>query len=288
MAVAVRRVRVWFVALVLVAAGAGGASAGVLGGRQADAAAPSPYLSPGISPPGANDWHCRSDAKHPYPVVLVHGTFGDMTVSWNSLAPKLAGLGYCVYALDYGQRGTGPIPASAKQLGAFVDRVLSATGARKVLIVGHSQGGMMPRYWMRFLGGAAKTAGLVGLSPSNHGTRMPLTPLVGGLGCEACLEQIAGSQFLQHLNAGGDTLPAIRYTVIETFYDEVVMPYTSEFLHGSDVTNVVLQSACPFDPTDHVGIIYDPVALQWVVNALAHGGRADPRFAPSCSALPGA
>ena len=41
-------------------------------------------------------------------------------------------------------------------------------------MVGHSQGGMMPRYYIKFLGGADKVDDLVGLAPSNHGTSNPL------------------------------------------------------------------------------------------------------------------
>ena len=37
-------------------------------------------------------------------------------------------------------------------------------------MVGHSQGGMMPRYYIKFLGGAEVVDDLVGLAPSNHGT----------------------------------------------------------------------------------------------------------------------
>jgi triacylglycerol esterase/lipase EstA (alpha/beta hydrolase family) len=57
-------------------------------------------LHPGSSPPGSNDWSCRPTAAHPYPVVLVHGTFGNMTDSWQALSPLLANNGYCVFALD--------------------------------------------------------------------------------------------------------------------------------------------------------------------------------------------
>ena len=39
-------------------------------------------------------------------------------------------------------------------------------------MVGHSQGGMMPRYYLKNLGGAAEVHTLVGLSPSNHGTTL--------------------------------------------------------------------------------------------------------------------
>ncbi len=48
-------------------------------------------------------------------------------------------------------------------------------------MVGHSQGGMMPRYYMKFLGGAAKVNKLVGLVPSNHGTSLSGLVQLGSL-----------------------------------------------------------------------------------------------------------
>jgi hypothetical protein len=60
------------------------------------------FQPPGIPPAGANNPACKPAAAHPCPVILVHGTFGDMTVSWNSLAPALQSRGFCVWALDYG------------------------------------------------------------------------------------------------------------------------------------------------------------------------------------------
>src|SRR3954451_20304075 len=139
------------------------------------------HTSPTASPPGANDWTCKPTAAHPFPVVLVHGTFADMSDSWQALSPLLKNNGYCVFALNYGSYagsgavgiyGTGDIPNSAAELSAFVNKVLSATGAAEVDLVGHSQGGMMPRYYLKNLGGAAKVRALVGLSPSNHGTTL--------------------------------------------------------------------------------------------------------------------
>ncbi|GAA2932476.1 hypothetical protein GCM10020221_30310 [Streptomyces thioluteus] len=61
---------------------------------------------------------------------------------------------------------------SAEQLSAYVDRVRAATGAGKVDLVGHSQGGMMPRYYLDFLGGGPKVNSLTGLAPSSHGTTL--------------------------------------------------------------------------------------------------------------------
>ncbi|WP_406836642.1 esterase/lipase family protein [Streptomyces sp. AHU1] len=235
---------------------------------------------------GWNNYSCKPSAAHPRPVVLVHGTFGNSVDNWLALAPYLTSRGYCVFSLDYGQLpgvplfyGLGPIDKSAAQLQVFVDKVLAATGAAKADLVGHSQGGMMPRYYLKFLGGAAKVNALVGLAPDNHGTTLNgLTKLLPYFpGAEDLLtaatpglaDQIAGSAFLTKLNAGGDTVPGVHYTVIATKYDEVVTPYQSGFLSGSDVHNVLLQNLCGLDLSEHVAIgIFDRIAYHEVANAL--------------------
>jgi triacylglycerol esterase/lipase EstA (alpha/beta hydrolase family) len=252
------------------------------------------------APAGANDWSCHPSAAHPQPVVLVHGTVENMTYNWFTLAPLLHNAGYCVYAFNYGQEpgvhiglpgsaepgGVAPIAESARQLATFVDQVRAASGSATVDIVGHSQGGMMPRYYLKFLGGASKVDQLIGLAPSNHGTTadglaaLPGVPalLVAGLG-PSVHDQLVGSDFLTTLNSGGDTVPGVRYTVIETHYDEVVTPYTSAFLTGPDVTDIDLQRQCPLDTSDHLGISFDANALRDVLNAL------DPAHArtPTCT-----
>ena len=244
-------------------------------------ASPAGAQAPGVSPPGANDFSCRSTA-HPEPVILVHGTFGDMTVSWNLFSPALKAKGYCVFALDLVNRGMAPMDQSADKLAAFIDEVRTRTGAARVSLVGHSQGGMLPRYVAKFRGKLGVIDDIVGLAPSSHGTTNPLAPPLG-LSCPACAEQAAGSPFMTRLNAPPEAPPPISYTVLSTRYDEVVTPYTSQALAGPTVTNVVLQRRCPEDVTDHVGIIYDPVALQWTLDALGRPGPADPAFQPVCS-----
>jgi triacylglycerol lipase len=215
--------------------------------------------------------------------VLVPGTYGD--TSWQLIAPQLAQRGYCVYTFTYGNHETGDITTSAQELASWVKSLLARTGASRVSIVGHSQGGMMPRYYIEFLGGASKVDKLVALAPSNHGTLNPAA--FGGAltGCVACAQQTTGSAFLTKLNAGDETPPPVDYTVIETIYDEVVIPYTSAFLTGptSNVTNITLQQDCPSDLVGHLGLPTNPVAMQWVENALAtKNGPASPNFVPTC------
>jgi triacylglycerol esterase/lipase EstA (alpha/beta hydrolase family) len=253
-------------------------------------------LNPGGTPAGANV-PCTPSAAHPRPVVLVNGTFANQIISWNAFSPLLKNNGYCVYTFNYGgplilgQIGSyGPVAASAGELKAKVDQVLAATGASKVDIVGWSQGGMMPRYYLKNLGGAAKTNALIGLSPSNHGTTLDgLATLAGFIpgaldlvaaGCPACRDQVAGSPFLTALNAGGDTVPGVKYTVIQTRFDEVVTPYTSAFLTGSNVTNILIQNKCILDLGDHISMPYDHVVGREVLNAL------DPAHASSTLCTP--
>jgi triacylglycerol esterase/lipase EstA (alpha/beta hydrolase family) len=244
-------------------------------------------------PPGAN-LPCQPTAAHPEPVILVHGTFENMFNNWQAMAPALKNAGYCVYAFNYGSYngsgllgiyGVGQIERSAQQLATEVDAVLAQTGASKVDLVGHSQGGMMPRYYLKNID-ASKVDDLVGLSPSNHGTTNPFaTPVAGP--CPACAQQAAGSSFITQLNAGDETPGSVDYTNIATRYDEVLTPYTSAFLSadGNQVTNVTLQDDCPSDTSDHLRTPYDPPAIQITLNALGRSGPADPSFRPACVTL---
>jgi hypothetical protein len=249
---------------------------------------------------GANN-NCKPSSAHPYPVVLVHATLADEGSNWVTLAPLLANEGYCVYAFNYGETlaslpiiplitagridGLGHIEKSAEELSSFVTKVLSKTKASKVDLVGHSQGGMMPNYYIKFLGGASKVNELIGLAPSNHGTTLSgLTTLlekfpfaseiVGGLleflGAPALPEQEESSAFIKKLFGSGEpVVSGVRYVVIETEHDEVVTPYAHAFLSGSNVTNITIQSQCPKDPVAHIGMFDDSPALQNVLNQLS-------------------
>ncbi|HTW41757.1 MAG TPA: alpha/beta fold hydrolase [Solirubrobacteraceae bacterium] len=260
---------------------------------------------------GANNG-CKPSSAHPYPVVLVHATLADEGSNWVTLAPLLANEGYCVYAFNYGATiaslevwpfigpridGIGHIEKSAEELSSFVNNVLSKTKAAKVDLVGHSQGGMMPNYYIKLLGGASKVNELIGLAPSNHGTTLDgittlvekfpfaaeiINGLIEFLGAPALAEQEENSAFIKKLFGSGEPVASgVKYVVIETEHDEVVTPYTHAFLSGSNVTNILIQEQCPSDPVAHIGMFDDSPSLQNVVNQLSSS--PNPSFKASCS-----
>jgi hypothetical protein len=260
---------------------------------------------------GANN-NCKPSSAHPYPVVLVHATLADEGSNWVTLAPLLANEGYCVYAFNYGATlaslevwpfigpridALGHIERSAEELSSFVNTVLSKTKASKVDLVGHSQGGMMPNYYIKLLGGASKVNELIGLAPSNHGTTLDgLTKLVEEfpfaseivsgllefLGAPSLPEQEESSAFVKKLFGSGEPVVAgVKYVVIETEHDEVVTPYTHAFLSGSGVTDILIQSQCPSDPVAHIGMFDDSPSLQNVLNQLS--ANPNPSFKASCT-----
>ncbi|WP_410647698.1 esterase/lipase family protein [Amycolatopsis sp. cmx-4-54] len=259
------------------------------------AALPAQAANPGGPPPGSNDFDCRPSAAHPNPVVLTHGLGANQTVNWQTFAPLLKNKGYCVFSLTYGIPGKPlpvyqpggllPMEQSAKELSAFVDKVLGATGASEVDLLGHSEGTLMPSYYVKFLGGASKVDKYVSLTPLWDGTTLlgasHLYALAAALGlapgfngildpaCGSCRQFLRGSEFLTKLRSGNGVFqPGVTYTNIMTRYDEAVIPYTSGMGKGPNVKNIVLQDGCVLDLAEHAGVAADKNAAGHVLNAL--------------------
>ncbi|RDI65381.1 esterase/lipase family protein [Nocardia pseudobrasiliensis] len=260
--------------------------------------------NPDVAPQGSNDWNCKPDAAHPRPVVLVHGTWASAFGAYSYMSPQLAEAGYCVFTFNYGRANapgdglvqpsigaTGYIEDSGKQLAAFVDRVLATTGADQVDMIGHSQGGVVARQYLKFDGGSnsggSKVRHLITFGATNHGTTLsglgnllaivkartgtdltaPTEDLIGHAG----IQQLVGSSVLRKLNAGGDTVPGVDYTIVADALDEVSTPAPRTFLTagpGATVHNRTLQDGCALDTSDHNSMLYSPRAVSIALHAL--------------------
>ena len=235
----------------------------------------------GQYPKGMNDFSCTSEKN---PVILIPGTQTNIYNDFAKMAPALMNAGYCVYGFNH---NPGTIPAtqfagditdSSRALGLVVDRVLQETGAQKVTLVGHSQGGgVMPIYYINNLGGDTKVDHLIGLAPSNHGTTVGgmfkaneltdgLVELFAGV---AGRQQLVGSDLMNEVyNNGPVTRPGVKYTMIASKTDQTVTPYTNSFIDEPGVTNITVQDEHPGFVSDHNNMTYYEQVIDLTLRAL--------------------
>jgi len=252
---------------------------------------------------GFDNWACKPSAAHPNPLVLLHGLGGNGPGNYSFLGPYLAAKGYCAFTLTYGQAtpvipvgGTVSLTQSSAEIEAFIDQVRQSTGAAKVDIVGHSEGGFQSIYGPKVRGYAAKVGKVVALAPPTHGTTfgglvsvgdyLGLRPLVDQVlrefGCPACDEIIVGGSAVNSLTTGPIAQPGVKYTVIASRFDALVTPHETSFIREPGVQNEFVQDTCPADPVGHVGLAFDPTVAQLVANALdpTHATRVSCAFGP--------
>jgi len=245
-----------------------------------------------------NETSCRPTASHPDPVVFLHGLGATYYEDINFLQSDVAAQGYCTFSATYGAYpgfpyvgGLRPIPESAAEIRATIETVLAETGAAKVDIVGHSEGGFQSLYVAKTQGIAAHVDRVVAIAPPAHGTtfaglynlayvfggaeRQQVGEALDAFGCPACNELGTGGSAVATLDSGPIAQPGVAYTVITSRYDELVTPTETAFVREPGVVNEYVQDTCPFDPVGHIGEAYDLNVWHLVQNALdpahAHG-----------------
>jgi triacylglycerol esterase/lipase EstA (alpha/beta hydrolase family) len=258
---------------------------------------------------GYDNPSCQPSAAHPSPVVLLHGLGGNGPGNVGPIALQLAAAGYCTFDLTYGEEAPGipvgglvDVDQSAQQIKAFIEQVRTETGAAKVDIIGHSEGGFQSLYVPKELGIASEVDKVVALAPPTHGTsfaglvsvantlqlRQLVDQVLKQFGCPACDQLITGGSGVVKLDTGPIAQPGIDYTVIASRSDELVTPHQSAttaetaFIDEPGVTNEYVQDACPFDPVGHIGLAYDLDVENMIANALdpAHAGPVTCSFGP--------
>jgi pimeloyl-ACP methyl ester carboxylesterase len=259
----------------------------------------------GTSAGGNNDSDCIPAAAHPDPVVILHGLGATYYEDLNLLQNYLSVRGYCTYSATYGNfpgfpyvGGLRPIADSAAEIRAFILEVLAKTGAAKVDIVGHSEGGFQSLYVTKTQGIADRIDTVVSIAPPTHGTtfgglvnlaylfgiRSQVSQVLQKFGCPACDNLITDGSAVKTLTTGPIAQPGVTYHVITSRYDELVTPTSTAFVKEPGVRNSYVQDLCPLDPVGHLNEAYDLNVWKMVTNAL------DPANAKkfTCSAgLPG-
>jgi triacylglycerol esterase/lipase EstA (alpha/beta hydrolase family) len=228
---------------------------------------------------------CQPDVRNArrQPVLLIPGTTltpaAEYSWSWQPALDQLT-IPYCDVVLPDSALGDIQI---ASEYVVYAIRQMHRMSGRRVDLLGHSQGGMIGRWALRFWPGLRERVNdVVGLAPSNHGTVD--SQAICTASCPAAFwQQAANSRFTAALNSGAETFAPVDYTSVYTHLDEVVVPNSDETgsssLHtgNGDIVNVALQDVCPANVSEHLAIgTYDPVAYALAVDALTHPGPADP------------
>ncbi len=106
------------------------------------------------------------------PVVCLHGTVANGG-NWAALAQLLLARGRVVVTPTYGERGTAPLADNRAEVTRIVRRTLELTGADRVDLVGHSQGGLLAGLVVADVLDDDIVRRVICLSGTHRGVRMP-------------------------------------------------------------------------------------------------------------------
>ncbi len=218
-------------------------------------------------------------------VLLVPGATQtvESNFSWSYIpALEKAGIPWC--AVDLPNKHTAELQNSSEFV-TFAIRKMFETTKTKIAVVGFSQGGVLPRWSLKYFPDTRDMVeDYIGIAAAHHGlietNLLCATPV---LGCITSFTQISiGSKWIDTLNAGGETFKGIDYTQVYTRTDDVAIPNFDEKTGVSSlrtgegtISNVATQDVCLLNAADHFTVgSFDPVGYAIVLDALRHPGPA--------------
>ena len=186
------------------------------------------------------------------PVLLVHGYLCNHRV-WDKVAKALQDAGHPVLAMDL-----EPLFTSIDDYAALVERavaeLLTASGADKLALVGHSMGGLAIRAWMR-AHGSARVSRVITLGTPHLGTqiaRAAMTP--NGA------QMVWRSNWVNELQEAEPATQRARWHIALTRHDNIVYPQREQVLAGANVTE--------FAGMGHLQMCLSPEVIAWLVQTL--------------------
>ena len=186
-------------------------------------------------------------------------------------------------------RGTSPPTtrwAISRSHGEYIVhalRAMSSHAVRRIDVLGYSQGGMVPRWALRFWPDTGSWSTTWSASTGPTTARSGQVRAVPRGVPARDRQQASQSQFIAALNSGAETFAGIDYTVVYSHTDEIVVPNLSasgsSALHtgGGKIANIAVQQICPADTSEHLAMgSYDAVGYALAIDAFTHAGPGDP------------
>nr|WP_253909191.1 alpha/beta fold hydrolase [Corallococcus exiguus] len=217
------------------------------------------------------------------PVIIVGGTVASEILYW-ILAGRLRADGYYVEIFELPGGGLIDIREGAQVLKNRVSEVLLKTGAEKVNLIGHSQGGITARTYVHDFGWRL-VDNLISLGSPHKGTHVD--PLLAALlvGCTGkptdspICTQLRAGPFLEEINQRAPD-DGIAYTNLNNLkqFDVFTDGLTNGRMDNCDRTNaqgqalkcnVVVQEQCPAIFVEHIGLASSGAVYSGIRQALA-------------------
>ena len=128
----------------------------------------------------------------------------------------------------------GDVQRAAEELKEAVERTCRITGARRVVLIGHSMGGLVIRAYLKHCEGLERAASVITLGTPHQGSKLTaisLDPMLQDLRPQ--------SAFLEELDTE-DPIPGnVDFTAIYSSFDHLIVPASNGYYAG--VGNIVVE-----------------------------------------------
>ncbi len=191
--------------------------------------------------------------EHHTPIILLHGLFQNRS---------------CMYWLQYQLRATGytrvismntppwrDLETLTEELAKKVDELHLKWKAEKVILIGHSMGGIIARNYIQNRGGSKQTLAMITLGSPHHGSK--LAPFAVSTMGKMLLP---GSEFLRQFNQV-KWPQEVKAFSLYTRYDNIVLPAESAKMDGAQ--NIELEGM------GHTSLLFHPKSMQTVTQTLS-------------------
>lgn len=186
------------------------------------------------------------------PVILLHGLFQNRScMLWIERYLHMAGFKstLCINTPPWRDLET-----LTENLAKKIDELRIRANVQKVILVGHSMGGIIARNYVQNRGGAAYVVGIVTLGTPHHGSKLaPFAISKNGKNL------LPNSEFLSKFNSV-DWPEETKAISIYSRYDNIVLPAGSAKMTGAEVIEL--------DGMGHNALLFHPRSLEAVSQAV--------------------
>lgn len=181
------------------------------------------------------------------PILLLHG-FLSTPRALRPLAHRLGRDGFRVFSVGLGglagRFNTRRIDELARLVRDEVERIYARNpGMGRLIVIGHSQGGLIASWWVKRLGGHRRVRTLVTLGTPHRGTRIAWAGILLAWLMPSLVQMLPGSRFMRRLR---DTAWPARVGLVSIWSRrDRIAPWPSAIVEsrGAPVRNVEVDAS---------------------------------------------